>query len=86
MPSLRSLSLLALSALLSSITPSVAKIKSEVAPKVPGAYIVELQDNQVRPSLLHELHHAKILTLIRAKTRSTTVSVLLVKLLNVAKT
>ena len=47
MYSFRSLALLAASSLIANVTLTAAKIQGEVAPKVPGAYIVELQDDQV---------------------------------------
>lgn len=79
MYSLRSLAVLAASSLIANVTLTAAKIQGEVAPKVPGAYIVELQDDQVQPSYLHPADLKQPLTKSRTKTLFTTALAMLDK-------
>ncbi|KAI6883151.1 subtilisin-like protein [Hortaea werneckii] len=58
MYSFRSLALLAASSLIANVTLTAAKIQGEVAPKVPGAYIVELQDDQNQDTFYNGLGNA----------------------------
>lgn len=85
MYSLKSLALLAASSLIANVTLTAAKIQGEVAPKVPGAYIVELQDDQVQPSYLHPADLKQPLTRRRIKTPSTTALAMLDKLSSIVR-